>query len=830
MMEKWLDDILPILSVENDLILSKQGDITMGFEVKLPEIFTLSLEEYEAFHHAWIKAIKVLPAGTAFHKQDWFREKRFKVGGGGDNQKSFLSKCSGEFFNGRKYLDHECFIFLTKRNSGRKLSSFTSSNLIRKSIVPVQAINPNLMKDFLDACGQFKKILEDSGFVKMKSLPNDELLSDQKKAGVIEKYCFLLEDDSLIIKDISFKDGIRIGDQSCQLFTLSSPIDLPALCGSRVNYDRYSTDRTKFSVGFASALGQLLPCNHIYSQYIFIEQGQKTIRQLESKRLRLQSLSAYSRENAIAKEATNDFLNEAAKNQRIPVKAHFNILVWSKSTDKKDELKDLQNMVSSALAQMEVIPKIEVDGAPQIFWAGIPSNAGDFPMSDSFDTFIEQAVCFLNLESSDRSVANHSTIQFGERLTGKPVHIDLFDEPMKKGMITNRGMFVCGSSGGGKSMLCNHIFRSLYDQGTGGGAHIVIVDIGGSYKGLCDLVGGYYFTYTEKDPIRFNPFYLAKGEVLDTEKKESLKALLVTLWKQEHETFNRSEYVALSNALQGYYFLLERDASIFPSFNTFYEYLESTYIEVLKKHRVKDRDFDVENFLYVLRPYYKDGEFDYLLNADKNLDLLSERFIVFELDNIKDHPILFPVVTLIIMELFISKMRKLKGILKVLGIEEAWKAMAKSGMAEFMKYGFKTLRKFHGIPVVVTQEIDDLISSPIIKDAIIGNSDIKILMDMRKFANKFDPLQATLGMSAKGKTQLFSVNRANEPGRKYREFYLELGGQVSRVLRYEPSPEEYYTYTTEQKEKTMVQQYAERYGSFQKGIEALVKELKKNEN
>jgi conjugation system TraG family ATPase len=351
------------------------------------------------------------------------------------------------------------------------------------------------------------------------------------------------------------------------------------------------------------------------------------------------------------------------------------------------------------------------------------------------------------------------------------------------------------------------------------------VDIGGSYKGLCTLVNGYYFTYTETEPIRFNPFYIPEGESLDTEKKESLKALLVSLWKQENESYNRSEYVALSNALQGYYDELKKDTHLFPCFNTFYEYLETGYVEVLKMHKVKDKDFDINNFLYVLRPYYQGGEFDYLLNATENLDLLQQRFIVFELDNVKDHPILFPVVTLIIMELFISKMRKLKGQRKILVIEEAWKAIAKSGMAEFIKYVFKTVRKFNGIAAVVTQEIDDLISSPIIKEAIINNADIKILMDMRKFLNKFDALQATLGLSDKGKTILLSVNRNNEPGKKYREVFIDLGGQVMKVYRNELSPEEYYTYSTEEKEKVKVMDYAEQYGSMEKGIEQLVAEL-----
>jgi len=335
-------------------------------------------------------------------------------------------------------------------------------------------------------------------------------------------------------------------------------------------------------------------------------------------------------------------------------------------------------------------------------------------------------------------------------------------------------------------------------------------------------VGGYYFTYTEENPIRFNPFYIGSGEVLDTEKKESLKTLLVSLWKQEDENFNRSEYVALSNALQGYY----QSNTAFPCFNSFYEYLENDYAEILKTHKVKDRDFDIDNFLYVLRPYYRGGEFDYLLNATENLDMLNQRFIVFELDNLKSHPILFAVVTLIIMELFISKMRKLQGVRKIIAIDEAWVTIARSGMASFIKYLYKTVRKFNGIAALITQEIDDLISSPIIKETVINNADTKILMDMRKFMNKFDKLQETLGLSDKGKTLLLSVNKANEPGRNYREVFIDQGGQQLQVYRNELSLEEYLCYSTEETEKIKVQEYTEKYGSIEKGIAVLAEEIR----
>lgn len=819
-MEKRLETILPILDVQEGVILSRQGDATLAFALELPEIFTLSDPEYEGFHHAWLKAIRVLPKHTVLHKQDWFIQKghRPQVKEGGS---SFLDRSSDLFFNERPFLDHSCYLFLTKKPAGRKNATSLFSTLGRPTLLHKDTLSRQGLLDFRDSAGQFRRILEDSGFVKTIPLTDADIYSQDRKAGLLERYCCLSEDPrDLLFGDLAFDDALLINGKYAQLYTLADATDLPSLCGPRVTYDRYSTDRTRFSVGFASPLGQLLPCNHIYSQYIFIEDSSKTLQRMESKRLRLQSLSAYSRENLIARDATNDFLNEAISRQRLPVKGHFNLLVWS---ERKDDLNDLKNKVSSALAQMDATAKQETVGAPQIYWAGIPGNAADFPMNDTFDSFAEQASCFLNLETGYRSSLSPVGIRLGDRLTGKPVHVDISDEPMKTGICTNRNKFILGPSGSGKSFFTNHMVRSYYEQGT----HVVLVDVGHSYKGLCDMVGGYYFTYQEHNPIRFNPFYIGQGDKLDTEKKESIKTLLLALWKKDNETFRRSEYVALSNALQGYYEKLGTDGNLFPCFNTFYEFLKEDFTRVLAGDNVKEKDFDVSNFLYVLRPYYQGGEFDYLLNATENLELLQERFIVFELDNIKDHPILFPVVTIIIMEVFISKMRKLKGIRKMILIEEAWKAIAKEGMAEYIKYLFKTVRKFFGEAIVVTQEVEDIISSPVVKQAIINNSDCKIMLDQRKYQNKFDQIQELLGLTDKEKALVLSVNKANDPDRKYKEVFISLGGVVSKVYRTEVSLEEYLAYTTEESEKVKVQEYAARYGGdIRKGIAALAQDMK----
>lgn len=817
-MEKLLEDLIPVLDIEHDCILSKQGDITVVFQVQLPEIFSLSDHDYEAFHQTWVKALKVLPMHSVFHKQDWFIDSLYAADFTKEDN-SFLSTSSERHFNERPFLDHFCYIFITKKPMGRKPSSSILSNLIRESIVPPQTLEAKALQDFLGSVGQFSHIMQASGFVELKRLKEQDLLSQHRKPGLIERYCYLNPcEQTPMVRDMQFKDGIQIGAQHCQLYTLADAAELPAQCGSKAKYEKYSTDKTKFSVGFASTLGQLLPCNHIYNQYIFTGDSAKTIRRLETKRLRLQSLAAHSRENSIALDATNDFLNEAISSQRLPVKAHFNVLVWA---DQKEKLPELNNLVASALARMDAACKQETSGAPQIFWAGIPGNAADFPMNETFDTFAEQASCFLNLETGFQSSLSPVGLRLGDRLTGKPVHVDISDEPVKKGVCTNRNKFILGPSGSGKSFFTNHMVRSYYEQGS----HIVLVDVGHSYKGLCDLVGGYYFTYEESNPIRFNPFYVEDGGWPDTEKKESIKTLILALWKNDNEIYKPSEYVAISNALTLYFELINQK-DVLPCFNSFYEFLRADFTKVLQADQVKEKDFDVANLLYVLRPYYRGGEFDYLLNATENMDLLSERFIVFELDLIKDHPILFPIVTIIIMEVFLSKLRKLKGIRKMILIEEAWKAIAREGMADYIQYIFKTVRKYYGEAIVVTQEVEDIISSPVVKQAIINNSDCKILLDQSKYQNKFDQIQELLGLTDKEKALVLSVNKANDPSLKYKEVFISLGGSLSRVYRTEVSLEEYYAYTTEETEKLTVAQYAKRFGSIQRGIKMLAEEIR----
>ncbi|WP_262710560.1 TraG family conjugative transposon ATPase [Dinghuibacter silviterrae] len=441
---KYLDHIMPIYKVEQDCILSRQGDMTLAFEVTLPEIFTLSGDDFEALHQAWIKAIRLLPDHSIVHKQDWFVESRYHAEfDKGDP--TFLARASERFFNERPYLDHQCYLFLTKRPDKRRPASFLNSGLFRNSLAPLQTLDPKVRENFLDKAGQFVRVLKDSGYLELRSIPTDELVSHPDRPGLLERYCYLLHPQQQpVIRDLEIGPDLRVGDQYCQLFTLADVEDLPGLCGPRINYDKYSTDKSKFSIGFAAPLGQMLSCNHLYNQYIVVDDARATLKKMEAKRLRLQSLSSYSRENGISRDATNAFLNEAISQQRLPVKAHFNILSW---TDKPDRRADVRNAVSAALAQMDARAHQETASIAQLFWAGMPGNAGDLPLQETFDTFAEQASCFLNVETNYRSSVSPVGMRLGERISGLPVHADLSDEPVTRGICSNRNKFILGPSG-----------------------------------------------------------------------------------------------------------------------------------------------------------------------------------------------------------------------------------------------------------------------------------------------------------------------------------------------------------------------------------------------
>ena len=817
-----LESKLPLLAVEHGCIISKDADITVCYEVTLPELFTVTSAEYEAMHAAWCKAIKVLPRFTVAHKQDWFVSENYKPELQKDDL-SFLDRSFERHFNERPYLAHKCYLYLTKTTKERMRQQSNFSTLCRGRITPKE-LNHEMIVGFMEAVGQFERIINDTGYISLRRMGDDEIVGTDSTSGIIERSLSLSTGDVTCLEDIDLSPKeMRVGDKMLCLHTLSDTDDLPGKVSTDNRYERLSTDRSDCRLSFASPVGLLLPCNHIYNQYVFIDDHDENLSRFEKTARNMNSLSRYSRSNAINKEWIDRYLNEAHSYGLTSVRCHCNIMAWS---DDAEELRRIKNDVGGQLATMGCMPRHNTIDCPTLFWSAMPGNEADFPAEESFYTFIEPAVCFFTAETNYRSSLSPFGIKMVDRLTGNPVHLDISDEPMKRGITTNRNKFILGPSGSGKSFFTNHLVRQYYEQG----AHILLIDTGNSYEGLCNLIhnrthgeDGVYYTYTEEKPISFNPFFTDDG-VFDVEKKDSIKTLLLTLWKSEDDRVTKTESGELGSALSMFLEKMKKNRDIVPCFNSFYEFMRDEYRAEMAQRPIPiyKQDFDIDNFLTTLRQYYHGGRFDFLLNSRENIDLLNKRFVVFEIDAIRDNKDLFPVVTIIIMEAFINKMRRLKGVRKVLICEEAWKALSTANMAEYMRYMFKTVRKYFGEAVVVTQEVDDIISSPIVKETIINNSDCKILLDQRKYMNRFDQIQELLGLTDKEKSQILSINMANNPGRNYKEVWIGLGGTQSAVYATEVSPEEYLAYTTEETEKMQVLARARQLGG---DIEAAIKQL-----
>jgi len=529
-----LESKFPLLAVENGCIVSKDADVTVAYRVDLPELFTVTSTEYEAIHAAWVKAIKVLPDYSVILKQDWFMKENYRPDMQRDEM-SFLSRSFERHFAERPFLNHRCLLFLTKTTKERMRQKSMFSSLGRGFIVPKEIQDKEAVLRFIESADQFQRIVNENGYVKLTRLSDEEITGTEKTAGIIEQYFALSITDTTCLEDLCLApEQMRIGDNKLCLHTLSDPDDLPAKVRTDSRYERLSTDRSDCNLSFAAPVGVMLPCNHIYSQWIFIDNHVDNLKRFEKVARNMNSLSQYSRANQINREWVEEYLNEAHSQGLISVRCHCNVMSWS---DHPNELKQIRNDVGSALAMMECKPRHNTVDTPVLFWAGIPGNQADFPAEESFYTFIEHALCFFSGDTNYRSSLSPFGIKMVDRLSGKPVHLDISDEPMRRGIITNRNKFVLGPSGSGKSFFMNHLVRQYYEQGS----HIVLVDTGNSYQGLCELINrkthgkdGIYFTYTEERPISFNPFF-TEDYRFDVEKKDSIKTLLLTLWKSEEE-------------------------------------------------------------------------------------------------------------------------------------------------------------------------------------------------------------------------------------------------------------------------------------------------------
>ena len=547
----------------------------------------------------------------------------------------------------------------------------------------------------------------------------------------------------------------------------------------------------------------------IYNQIIFIPGQKKELGILDKKKNRHASIPNPT--NQMAVEDIKRVQEVIARESKQLVYTHYNLAVV---TDSKTDIQKCTNYIENAFSRLGIHISKRAYNQLELFVNSFPGNCYNMnPDYDRFLTLSDAATCFMYKERIQHSEDSPLKIYYTDR-QGVPVAIDISGKEGKEKITDNSNFFCLGPSGSGKSFHMNSVVRQMWEQNT----DVVMVDTGNSYEGLCEYVGGKYISYTVEHPITMNPFRI-KREEYNVEKIGFLKNLIMLIWKGSDGTITKTEDKLIEQTITEYYENYFNGKIKSLSFNTFYEFSVETIPRICRDNNLTG--IDIASFDFLMKGFYKGGNYELTLNEDLDTTLFDETFIVFEIDSIKDNPLLFPIVTLIIMDLFIQKMR-IKKNRKVLVIEEAWKAIASPMMAEYIKYLYKTARKFWASVGVVTQEIQDIIGSPIVKEAIINNSDVVMLLDQSKFKERFDDIQSILGLTEVDCKKIFTINRLdNKEGRSYfREVFIRRG-QVGAVYGVEEPHECYMTYTTERAEKEALKLYkSELKCNHQQAIEA----------
>lgn len=809
-MRTKIEDIFPLLQVADDgLVISKNADISYFFEISYPEVFITSEGSYGSIVDTIMSAAKSLGEGFLVQKQDFFIEERYKPDFSYNDTGDTIIRENERHFKDRPFTNHKGFIYVTLPSSNPCERSSAASSLFKKSLVPRSINNPKAIANFQEKVQSFISGLNQTKSLHLTKLNRDQIVGTRDKPGLLNYYFTLAFNDANIYDINRENSNFKIGNKNTYTFVINDLEQFPPELSPVVAFRDFS-GTTDMPISFGSSFGINLPFNHVYNQVFYITKQNDLIIEKTKQTKNHLSFMQFSRDNTFSYDQKTRFM-DTMKHGELAVKAHFNVQIFHEDLDVLTEYKEI---TSGAISNAQFTAKIATTFAEQIYWSCIPGNAQELGRDNFVTCFLSNAVSMYSLETNYR----HSPYQSnGLLLTdrfGMPRIVDLFFKPREEGLITNRNFTIIGPSGSGKSFANNNLIYYLRHSG----AHISIIDIGHSYKRLGEILGAKYIQHTDTDPISLNPFYTevnisgldkVNATKLKEEFKQTIVQILFLLYKKESEEVTKAEEVTLYSMVTGYYDYLGKknaklstksEAYIRPCFNSFYDYTKNVFPDIFEKQGGRDnKEFDLTNFHYVLLPFYKDGQYEFLLNGKEEIDLSRHPFVIYELDNIKDHPILLPIITLMITNTFITKLFEVRGILKVLFIEEAWKAISSDFFATFLLWAFKTARKHFGAIGVITQEIEDLLKSEIIKETIIQNTDIKIIMDINKYEEDPETIFNLFKISNSNIPQIFSINK-ELPTSHTRGSYKELAiilGKHCKVYGTEVSKHAYSLFTTE---------------------------------
>ena len=821
------------------VLYTKTGEYSAVLKIENPvQKYSADIDSYYDFTHLFSALAQTLGEGYALHKQDIFVRKQFA--NEPEHNQEFLSASYFRYFNGRPYTDSLCYLTITQEAKKSRLFSYDSKK----------------WRDFLVKIYKVRDLLRDSG-VQVK------FLNKAEASEYVDRYFAMnFKDRTVSMTNVKADDEtVSMGDKRCKVYSLVD-VDCAALPSLIRPYTNIEVNNTEMPVDLVSVVDNIPNAETVvYNQIIFLPSQKRELALLDKKKNRHASIPNPS--NQMAVEDIKQVQDVIARESKLLVYTHFNMVV---GVPADTDLQKCTNHLENAFGRMGIHISKRAYNQLELFVSSFPGNC--YSLNEEYDRFLtlsDAAVCLMYKERVQHSEETPLKVYYTDR-QGVPVAIDITGKEGKNKLTDNSNFFCLGPSGSGKSFHMNSVVRQLHEQGT----DVVMVDTGNSYEGLCEYFGGKYISYTEERPITMNPFRINREE-MNVEKTGFLKNLVLLIWKGTQGTVTKTEDRLIEHVITEYYDAYfngfegftpqqredlrkslviddrnssekrhesERERAVRIegiideiegrrkelkveelSFNSFYEYSVQRIPDICEENRITG--IDLSTYRYMMKDFYLGGNHEKTLNENMDSSLFDETFVVFEIDSIKDDPLLFPLVTLIIMDVFLQKMR-IKKNRKVLVIEEAWKAIASPLMAEYIKFMYKTARKFWASVGVVTQEIQDIIGSEIVKEAIINNSDVVMLLDQSKFKERFDTIKAILGLTDVDCKKIFTINRLeNKEGRSFfREVFIRRG-TTSGVYGVEEPHECYMTYTTERAEKEALKLYKrELQCSHQKAIEA----------
>lgn len=821
------------------VLYTKTGEYSTVLKIENPvQKYSADIDSYYDFTHLFSALAQTLGEGYALHKQDIFVRKQFA--NEPEHNQEFLSASYFRYFNGRPYTDSLCYLTITQEAKKSRLFSYDSKK----------------WRDFLVKIYKVRDLLRDSG-VQVK------FLNKAEASEYVDRYFAMnFKDRTVSMTNVKADDEtVSMGDKRCKVYSLVD-VDCAALPSLIRPYTNIEVNNTEMPVDLVSVVDNIPNAETVvYNQIIFLPSQKRELALLDKKKNRHASIPNPS--NQMAVEDIKQVQDVIARESKLLVYTHFNMVV---GVPADTDLQKCTNHLENAFGRMGIHISKRAYNQLELFVSSFPGNC--YSLNEEYDRFLtlsDAAVCLMYKERVQHSEETPIKIYYTDR-QGVPVAIDITGKEGKNKLTDNSNFFCLGPSGSGKSFHMNSVVRQLHEQGT----DVVMVDTGNSYEGLCEYFGGKYISYTEERPITMNPFRINREE-MNVEKTGFLKNLVLLIWKGTQGTVTKTEDRLIEHVITEYYDAYfngfegftpqqredlrkslviddrnssekrhesERERAVRIegiideiegrrkelkveelSFNSFYEYSVQRIPDICEENRITG--IDLSTYRYMMKDFYLGGNHEKTLNENMDSSLFDETFVVFEIDSIKDDPLLFPLVTLIIMDVFLQKMR-IKKNRKVLVIEEAWKAIASPLMAEYIKFMYKTARKFWASVGVVTQEIQDIIGSEIVKEAIINNSDVVMLLDQSKFKERFDTIKTILGLTDVDCKKIFTINRLeNKEGRSFfREVFIRRG-TTSGVYGVEEPRECYMTYTTERAEKEALKLYKrELQCSHQEAIEA----------